>query len=107
MTCLRFMISNNDDDGQLQVRKASKLQLEKMFLRRGEGQSFRQLPADELSMVQLQGHFLKKYFISADECVNNAPLPKPNGRSKVAVSGEAGWRNGQLHSCCRGGGPVR
>lgn len=47
------------------------------------------LPADELSMAQLQGHFLKYYFLSAEECVSNTSLlvseSKPKGKSKTPV----------------------
>ena len=77
------------------MRKASKLQLEKMFLRFFPGDEEKAkafatcLPADEISMAQLQGHFLKYYFKSAEECVNNASLlvseSKPKGRSKVPL----------------------
>lgn len=60
-------------DVKLEVRNASKMQLEKMFLRFFPGDDnnatkFAQtLPGDEISMAQLQGHFLK-YSHSADEC---------------------------------------
>ena len=47
------------------------------------------LPGDELSMAQLQGHFLKYYFMSAEDCVSNASLlvseSKPKGKSKIPV----------------------
>ena len=77
------------------MRKASRVQLEKMFLRFFPGEVDKakvfasSLPADELSMAQLQGHFLKYYFLSAEECVSNASLlvseSKPKGKSKTPL----------------------
>jgi len=65
-------------DVQLELRKASKLQLERMFLRffpdqHGLAIQFKnRLPADELSMAQLQGHFLE-YSLFPELCVENIP----------------------------------
>ena len=63
-------------DMKVEVKKASKHQLEKMFLRffpndMENATLFRgKLPADEFSMAEIQGHMLE-YAHSADACVEN------------------------------------
>eukprot|EP01038_Epipyxis_sp_PR26KG_P013782 gene13782-18487_t len=74
-------------DVKLEVKRASKLQLEKMFLRFFPGKFeqadvfAKRLPSDEVSMAQLQGHFLK-YADSPEDCINGIPellnQTKPN-----------------------------
>ena len=65
-------------DVQLEVKRASKMQLERMFLRFfpedfALAEIFRtKLPADELSMAQVQGH-LFEWCHCADLCVKNVP----------------------------------
>jgi energy-coupling factor transporter ATP-binding protein EcfA2 len=65
-------------DVKLEVKLASKQQIERMFLRfyPGETELARQfvarLPANELSMAALQGHFLNDS-LSAQECVDRTP----------------------------------
>ena len=62
----------------LEVKRASKLQLQKMFLRFFPGEDensikfMNRLPADEFSMAQLQGHFLE-FSHSSALCIENTP----------------------------------
>ena len=63
---------------KVEVRKASKMQLRAMFLRffpgrdREADEFMRLLPADELSMAQLQG-FLLEYKVSAGAALDAVP----------------------------------
>lgn len=81
-------------DVLLQLTKASKLQLERMFLRFFPGsvdlatQFKNRLPADELSMAQLQGHFLE-YSLDAEQCVENIPKLLDRSRPKTIVEASA------------------
>ena len=65
-------------DVQLEVRRASKMQLKHMFLRFFPGETAKadvfkaKLPADELSMAQVQGHLLE-FSESSDDCITNIP----------------------------------
>jgi chaperone BCS1 len=66
-------------DVKLELKRASKLQMERMFLRFFPDEEklalefSSKLPADELSMAALQGHFLKSHR-SAQDCIDDTAL---------------------------------